>query len=288
MNAAPSSIVIREVASIAEMREVERLQREVWGVADLDIFPALALRPQKDVGAILIGAFSAQKMVGFVFGFPGIHGIHGGETIIHSDMLAVSPEFRSYGLGYLLKLAQRDKAIEMGINKITWTYDPLQLLNANLNFGKLGVIADRYDIDYYGETSSFLHNFGTDRLWVTWMLQSERVEDRIKEASVPKHLNELAQQIPAMVRVGADDEPVSVETPFVGSLSIQIPADINRLNQEGSGKAQRWREATRAAFTKAIEYGYTVREFVVTDGASNRFGSYLLNPKTAETQRSES
>ena len=69
------------------MHEVEELQREIWGVDDLDVVPALALRPQKEVGATLIGAFTEGRMVGFVFGFPGI--LYG-ETIIHSDMLAVT------------------------------------------------------------------------------------------------------------------------------------------------------------------------------------------------------
>jgi len=33
---------------------------------------------------------------------------------------------------------------------MTWTFDPLQSRNANLNFTKLGVIADRYETDFYG------------------------------------------------------------------------------------------------------------------------------------------
>jgi predicted GNAT superfamily acetyltransferase len=270
MNPSPSSIVIRDITDISEMRMVEQLQRDVWGVEDVDVFPALALRPQKDLGAILMGAFSGEKMVGFVFGFPGILA---GETIIHSDMLAVSPEFRSFGLGYSLKLAQRDKAIEMGMEKITWTYDPLQLRNANLNFGKLGVIADRYDINYYGQTSSFLHNFGTDRLWVTWQVNSDRVKDRVERGSAPGNLIEGSSVV---VSVGDDNEPVSNEVVWGEPIAIQIPADINRLKAEGNGKAERWREATRAAFTQALDAGYVVQEFVVTEDANRRFGSYLL------------
>jgi predicted GNAT superfamily acetyltransferase len=53
----PSTIVIRDLETLDEMHEVEELQREIWGVSDLDVYPALALRPQKEVGAILMGAF---------------------------------------------------------------------------------------------------------------------------------------------------------------------------------------------------------------------------------------
>ncbi len=195
------AIVIRDIQSLAEMREVEQLQREIWGVADLDVFPALALKPQKDVGAILIGAFDEGRLVGFVFGFPGILD---GETIIHSDMLGVSPAYRAKNLGFLLKCAQRDAAMALGIERITWTFDPLQARNAHLNFNKLGVIADRYYVDYYGATSSFLHRFGTDRLWVTWWLNSERVSSRLAgSAPTPDDLDLL----PRLVKVGERVEP---------------------------------------------------------------------------------
>jgi len=86
------------------MREVESLQREIWGVEDREIFPAMALRPLKEVGAILIGAFDRDQMVGFVFGFPGLEK---DRPILHSDMLAVKLNYRSSGLGFRLKLAQR-------------------------------------------------------------------------------------------------------------------------------------------------------------------------------------
>ena len=85
------TIVIRDIETLDEMHEVEQLQREIWGVSDLDVLPALALRPQKEVGAILMGAFAEGRMVGFVFGFPGILN---GETIIHSDMLGAASTAR--------------------------------------------------------------------------------------------------------------------------------------------------------------------------------------------------
>ena len=47
---------------------------------------------------------------------------------------------------------------------MTWTFDPLQSLNAYLNFTKLGVVSNRYLPEFYGEDpSSFLHQTGTDR-----------------------------------------------------------------------------------------------------------------------------
>src|SRR5882762_7257164 len=152
---ADPAIVIRDLNAISELREVEELQKQVWGIEDREVFPTLALIPMIETGAVLIGAFDGDNMAGFVFGFPGLES---GRAIIHSDMLAVKPAYRSLGLGYKLKLAQRERTLTKGIDTITWTFDPLQSLNAYLNVAKLGVIADRYRVNYYGETTSFLHS----------------------------------------------------------------------------------------------------------------------------------
>jgi chorismate synthase len=236
-----ATITIRAIADLAEMREVERLQKEIWGVEDLEVYPALALKPQKEVGAILLGAFADGRMVGFVFGFPGILN---GETIIHSDMLGILAEYRSNNLGFLLKCAQREAALKLGVKRITWTFDPLQSRNAYLNFNKLGVIADRYYVDYYGVTSSFLHRFGTDRLWVTWVLESERVKSRL--------------QLNTPARVVHD-----------GDIVIEIPAVINENHEH-------WRLTTREAFTRAFGAGYVAEEFYVSQREGQKVGQYIL------------
>jgi predicted GNAT superfamily acetyltransferase len=159
---------IREIRGIDELRAVEALQKEVWDCNDLEVLPAVHMIAAREVGAILLGAFEGGEMVGFVYGFPGFEGEH---RVIHSDMLAVRARDRDRGLGRALKLAQRDAALARGVDRITWTFDPLQTRNAVLNFEKLGVVADRYLPDFYGDTSSPLHAGGTDRLWVTWHLR---------------------------------------------------------------------------------------------------------------------
>lgn len=269
---AKTSIVIRDLTAISEMREVEELQRQVWGVDDLEVFPALALIPMREVGAVLIGAFDGERMAGFVFGFPGLE--HR-QPILHSDMLAVRPEYRSTGLGYKLKLAQRERALAMDLDTITWTFDPLQSRNAHLNFGRLGVVANRYCVNYYGETTSFLHQAGTDRLWVTWLLNSERVRDRIGGTK--------AQRLPSgdeltVLSSAHSGEPVSskVEASLAKTFAIEIPDDINRVSQENAALASRWREASRAAFTKLIDAGFQVTEFQLVERPHGRVGQYLL------------
>ena len=174
-----SAIVIRDIESFDEMRAVEELQKEVWEFADLDVVPRTIFVASREVGAVLVGAYDGPALVGFVYGFPGYEN---GQGVHHSHMLAVKPEYRSSNLGYKLKLAQRDRVLAQHINQITWTFDPLQSRNAYFNFAKLGVIAGSYRVDFYGAaTSSFLHQAGTDRLWVSWLIDSERVRERLKD-----------------------------------------------------------------------------------------------------------
>jgi predicted GNAT superfamily acetyltransferase len=268
------SLSIRDIEDISEMRAVEELQKEVWGIDDREVFPALAMVPLREVGGVLIGAFDGGRMIGFVFGFPGLEN---DRVILHSDMLAVRSEYRSLGVGYKLKLAQREKALAKGIDTITWTFDPLQALNAHLNISKLGVVGNSYRVDYYGETTSFLHRTGTDRLWVTWLLQSERVKERIASGSVME-ASALAE-MPAVIRVGGNDEPVSGDEPQLNQhyVMIEIPENINMLLKKNVGLAVRWREATRSAFTKSMAAGFFVDEFYRVERGEKKVGTYLLS-----------
>jgi predicted GNAT superfamily acetyltransferase len=267
------SLSIRDIGEIPELRKVEELQKEVWGIDDREIFPALAMVPMRELGAVLIGAFDGDRMIGFVFGFPGYED---GRIILHSDMLAVRSEYRSRGVGYKLKLAQREKTLAQGIDTITWTFDPLQALNAHLNISRLGVMGDSYRVNYYGETTSFLHRTGTDRLWVRWLLRSERVKERI--AGGPATETSALADISSIVRVGENQEPISSTAGLSQeSLAIEIPANINMLLKENVELAVRWREATRNAFTRSMSAGFLVEEFYRVDRGTGKVGIYLLS-----------
>ena len=191
-------------------------------------------------------------------------------------MLAVKPEYRSSNLGYKLKLAQRERVLAQNINQITWTFDPLQSRNAYFNFAKLGVIADSYRVDFYGEaTSSFLHQAGTDRLWVSWLIHSERVRERLKDA---RKLSSLPDSTKPLVEAGTDLAPKITRSPDLRGeyLAIEIPADINAVQVEKPELAVQWREATRWAFSHAMKQGYVVEEFCRETLRNQSVGSYLL------------
>jgi chorismate synthase len=267
-------IVIRDVEGLAEARRVEELQGEVWGMDDRDITPLTHLVAVKEAGGQLIGAFDDQEMVGFVYGFPGVE--HG-RSIHHSHLLAVRPEYRNEDVGYRLKLAQRAAVLAQGIARITWTFDPLQSANAYFNFHKLGATCDSYRIDFYGAgTSSFLHRAGTDRLWLTWDLDSPRVQRRVRGEASPAA---PADGAPALVRIGPSGAPGALD--LSGGLAadealIEIPADINSLGRERPTRALEWRDVTRRAFVAAFDAGFRVEGCHRTARSDHSAGVYVL------------
>lgn len=253
---------IRAIDDVAQMRAVEELQKEVWGIPDLDVVPLTQLVAAKEAGGTLIGAFDGETLVGFVYGFPSFER---GQAAHHSHMLAVKTDYRNLDLGRRLKLAQREQVLSQGVGLITWTFDPLQSLNAYFNFNKLGVVSDQYLPDLYGaEASSFLHQTGTDRLWVSWWLSAEPAMKTITEHGL------------SLVSVAGDDAPERNDLSKCLAqehTSIEIPDDINSLQQQRPQTALRWREETRWAFTEAIQAGYVVVGFV----REKKHGKYVLS-----------
>ncbi|NNE34191.1 MAG: GNAT family N-acetyltransferase [Rhodothermales bacterium] len=265
---------IRKIESGADFSAVEELQKEVWGLPDLDVVPEAQLIASVAAGGVLLGAFLDDFMAGFVFGFVGYEN---GHVVHHSHMLAIKPAYRKHNLGQRLKLAQRETVLQQGIDTMTWTFDPLQSQNAHINFSKLGVVSDRYLVNFYGEeATSFLLSNGTDRLWLTWLLDSKRVAER--ETGFRPDID--TRELEKLVAIGDEDLPILKQFDELGTAErflIEIPSDINSLQETDFEKAVRWREATRSAFAKAIEAGCLVEEFCRSGVNGVENSRYVLN-----------
>jgi predicted GNAT superfamily acetyltransferase len=278
---APQAIVIRDLESYEDLRQVREVEKEVWAMADEDSLPmtlAIALRA---AGNIFVGAFAGNSLVGFAF---GIFGREHGQNTIHSHMLAVLAPYRQHDLGLRLKHAQRERALAMGIREMTWTYDPLQSTNAHFNIAKLGVVSEVYKVDFYGpETSSLLHRNGTDRLWVRWLLDSRRTRDRMAGKNARAETLDALRLLAPLVAFNGDGKPTRAdlqESLARQRVSIEIPGDILEVERADMGLAREWREATRWAFTEAIRSGFYVAEFGRSIRGQQGPGAYLLQRGT--------
>jgi len=293
-----SGLTIRDLQSLEDLEQAEEVEREVWGLSDLDTTPMTLAIATKEAGSIWVGAFDGAKLAGFAFGFLGIE--HG-QLIVHSHMLAVREPYRNSRLGYKLKLAQRERALAMRIDdghnhdnrvadirihEMTWTFDPLQSKNAHLNFAKLGVVSESYKADFYGpETSSVLHRNSTDRLWVTWPLASRRVRERLLGKDSRAELLDMLSTLTPLIRFNGDGKPVRTDLTAAVSrqrIAIEIPSDIGQVEQADPALAREWRLQTRWAFTEALRAGFFVAEFCRMVRGQQGPGAYLLEKAKVE------
>jgi chorismate synthase len=294
-------IAIRDLRTIDELNQLRAVEKEVWGMTEEDAMPLTIAVALRAAGNIFVGAFEQhdggkrheksekekEKMVGFAFGFLGRE--HG-HTTIHSHMLAVLDAYRHLDLGAKLKHAQRERALAMGIQEMTWTFDPLQSRNAHFNFAKLGVLSDSYKVDFYGpETSSMLHRNGTDRLWVRWLLNSRRVHNRIAGKNTRAETMDALRLLAPLVRFDGKGKPVRAELGEALArerVSIEIPGEILAVEAADMELAREWREATRWAFRESLRAGFFVAEFCRSVRGQQGPGAYLLE-KGSLAERAE-
>jgi predicted GNAT superfamily acetyltransferase len=256
---------IRPLTSLKDLEACVFIQRRVWGHPDLDLIPAHFFQIAVHTGAIVLGAFVDGRLAGYVYSFPADFGKVRGH---HSHHLAVLPEIQGLGLGKALKWAQRDEAMKRGLELITWTYDPMQARNANLNLHVLGVVGRRYLRNFYGETPTLVLEEGvpSDRFLVEWWIKSARVKARAKGPSplaeagkIPKALERDSRGLePA---IGPDRPNLRLTPPRV---LVEVPKKIKDL-PIGTGLIASWQTAARRAFEAYFKRGYRLDDFISGD-----------------------
>ena len=247
--------------TLDELVQAERLQEEIFGVTERDLIPANELIVVPETGGAVIAAFlpgNPERAAGVLLGWGGFVG----RPRIVSDFLAVRPEARNLGLAAQLKRLQAGIALSRGFEEIVWTVDPLRAANARLNFGKLGAVATKYEIDRYGSSfaTGLYGGMPSDRLHVTWDLAAPRVVARLLGRD---------EEIPA----ATEDHP-----PFTTGMSpdaavVAIPADIDTLLSANPADAIAWRFRLRNTLIQAFSEGFAITGFQPAAGAHP---AYLL------------
>jgi predicted GNAT superfamily acetyltransferase len=266
------SVFYRALSTLEDFAAVVDLEREIWGPGYDEVVPLPILAVTVLRGGILLGAFDGDRLIGFVYSLPGIK--HGRLTQ-WSHMLGVLDAYRGAGAGHHLKVLQRTRAREMGLDLIEWTYDPMQALNAHLNFSKLGVIAEEYEVNVYGESTSPLHKGNpTDRFVAEWQIATPRVEQRLA-GSMPMAPVLTVEPVIRTRAAGEWLEPEGWDLAIDAKrISVEIPTGFSEMLLTAPDLALAWRMATREIFTTYFSRGYRAIEFFL-DRQSGK-GSYLL------------
>jgi predicted GNAT superfamily acetyltransferase len=230
---------IRQVTTIEEYDACVRLQREVFGLPDLEISPRRHLIVTTQAGGWALGAFVEGKLVGFVL---HLQAIRDDDIFGYSHMMAVAAEYQNQGVGARLKWEQRARALSEGRNFIKWTFEPIRARNAHFNLNRLGVVVRSYAVNFYGtdyatnptERSAGALGMDSDRLFASWELRSPRVEAL------------------------ADGREVSAGQP---EATIEIPNDFSALLKSDPPAAKQEALRIREEFLRAFGSGLVCRGF---------------------------
>ncbi len=256
--------MIRSLDSLDEYRACVDLQEEIWGAGFSEKVPVAVLMMARKLGGVVAGAFDeAGALVGFVF---GLTGWVERRPMHWSDMLAVRSDHRNRGIAVELKAFQRRELLAAGVQRASWSFDPLESKNAHLNLGKLGGVVREYVPDMYGRTGSALHGeLPTDRFIVSWELDADRVRDRLAGSTAPPAWEEVRSLPEAFAVEGTASGP-RPGTPRIGPLGprvrVPVPAAFSMLRARDPDLAFRWRKATRQVLVQLLGEGYEARELV--------------------------
>lgn len=247
---------IRPLESSAEFRTAEEVQYQAWRLADYrEITPDHILITFQKEGGLVLGAFDVGRpdkpLVGIVHGFLGRQA--DGRLKHCSHQCGVLPAYQRHRVGYRLKLAQRDYVLRQGLDLITWTYDPLETLNGNLNLHKLGGVCRVYRPNLYGDLRGINAGLPSDRFYVEWHIASAHVQRRL-----------------AAPTSGAIEDGLTI--PFVSTLDdltgprllIPVPANFQALKSADLNQARAIRLHTCALFQAAFAAGYTATDLLHT------------------------
>jgi chorismate synthase len=277
-----TEVRVRLAGSRADFDACVLLQRAVWGLSDLEITSAIQLIATTHAGGMLhVAETEEAQPIGFAYAFASLRG---GVPHLHSDMLAVLPEFQRRGIGLRLKQAQREEALARGVDLITWTFDPMQARNANLNLRRLGASAAEFLEDFYGATSSDLHHgLPTDRLLVRWDLASPRAVQRAREGEPPRTI-----ALPSYPRINdvrwQAGWPVSSDPRLdldAERLLLEIPPEWDVLAKAAPRVAEGWQTKVRQAFRTYLPRGYAAADFAPTEESGRRRPLYVFERRSA-------
>lgn len=273
---------IRKLNTAEDFHRAEIAQREIWGIEDsTEIVPKdLMIIAQKN-GGLALGAYNdSNEMIGVLFGFLGRTAEDHWKHCSH--MMGVLPAYRRAGVGEALKTRQREFVLKQGVDLITWTVNPLEGVNASLNFGKLGAVCRRYDRNFYGDMADGLNRgLPSDRFEVEWWINCPRVGKRLQQKSARPRLTETQQAGAQLVNSTFMEQGIRLPqdanlTMDAPTLLFEVPPDFQAVKTASMKNALAWIEHARVIFETYFQNDYVVSEFISEPGAGGRRNFFIL------------
>jgi chorismate synthase len=288
------TIQIKPLCDLQEMYPVVELQKVYWGQDSEALVPAHMLFTIAVYGGHVLAALDGERMVGVLIGLLGMQpddSMRSGarRILIASKRMVVLPEYRGRGIGYQLKLAQRQIALEQGVPLVAWTFDPLTAANAHLNLHKLGCVSRKYLENYYGTEESGHTGLVTlgasDRLMVEWWVAHPRIEEHLngmrRALGLKEHLEAGAVIVNPTHTVGDRPHvPDDFRNPKGAAALLEIPVAYDVIIEDDPMLAAAWREHTRSAFGHLLAESYTVTDFLRQEHEGRDRAFYVMSYNT--------
>ena len=260
-------IEVKELKTVEQMEQVQKLEQKVWGISPLPTHQTLTAVKH---GGIVVGAYDGDELIGFSYGFAAFKS---GKSYLCSHMLGIDERYRSQQIGEKLKHAQREIAIEKGYDLMIWTFDPLETRNGYLNLTKLNGICDTYIENCYGEMQDgFNKGLPSDRFEVHWHLNSDYVaiqqEPQIDNALLLAEIIFDQNGLPML----KDENFTNLTKPV---YALPVPQDFQSLKVQSQEHAMHWRLKTRAACEALFAAGYAA----VRIKKQNNYNEYIFVKK---------
>jgi len=278
-------MIIRPITTAEEAEEVLQVELTTWDTDPIGAVPVHLHMALAKNGGLLLGAYEDDRLIGYTLGWVGLRDAHAERPAAEqlklvSHMTGVLPDYRDRKIGYRLKLAQREWALARDLALITWTYDPLESRNANLNLHQLGAVCRSYQRNVYGSMVDRVNaGVESDRFQVDWWIKSERVEARL--ACVPHALTRATAdaQLLNPATMGTDGHlypPAETAPPAGPRVLVEIPARIQALRRSSRELTAAWRSHTRALLEALLAAGYQATDLIYEPDPPYPRSFYLL------------
>jgi predicted GNAT superfamily acetyltransferase len=288
-------IKIKAINTIQEIDRIAAVEAKTWGMNPGDTVPEHLLLAIAREGGVLLGAYDGARLVGYTMGWLGLVDPDSSlpaarQLKLISHMTVVIEEYRDQRIGYQLKLAQREWAIDQGLDLITWTYDPLESRNGYFNIHLLGCVCDTYLGNYYGEMNDQMNQgIPSDRFRVDWWItdsdlastdipKSDSVGTPGIDDELPKE-RQIAAHDPKYTSTGLISPPERSEILDAPRIFVEIPSDFQEIRLADLDLALSWRIHTRSVFEAYFLKEYQVVDFIFQRSPAPR-SWYVLDKKS--------
>ena len=259
--ATAAGVALRDAPELSatERDALARVLDRVWGrdvAAQGSVISGEILWATSHAGAQVTAAYAGDELVG---GTATFLGRDADGPLLHSHLTGVLPRGAGRGIGWALKQHQRAWALQRGIRRVVWTYDPLVRRNAVFNLVRLGVRPVAFLRDLYGPMAD-ARNAGlpTDRLLVQWDLHDPRVVQAASGRHAEPRIEGL-RRAGAEVVLDVDAHGAPLATPADAPRQLaRIPADIEGIRADDPERAAAWGAALRATVGRGLDRGMRV------------------------------